>query len=353
MLFNRKKNPREMKEKNKVLYFPYINVPNNEWFMQVLLYWDEVGAIVPQDFIYAPEKLDRHMVEFVRAGLVKQIIPDMYNMEAGRNFARSFISLIEKYGLNRKARDSRFGPIYSSRIHIDKFGYEITRYLVEEKLAKEEKYPWYTVENTTAGLFMSYLASFLGNSDELNMKPITDDVTTFATFSEEYAIGDFNNNYSLDRMRIDVLENILPIPSYVVDVNAIVRFKECYGDLLPKFREKIESKIKELSFIEDPTESEYHLTQFKKSVSEEIEDLVAKMREKDWGRILFGTVCGLGAAALPGTRAIVERDWVSGLETIPGLMGAVYAAYDGFESKQKSIITSPFAYAAYVKREFN
>ena len=61
----------------------------------------------------------------------------------------------------------------------------------------------------------------------------------------------------------------------------------------------------------------------------------------------------MGAVALPGTRAIIQRDWVSGLETIPGLMGAVYAAYDGFKSKQKSIISSPFAYAAYVKREFN
>lgn len=351
MIFSRKKNPRDFEAKNKVLYFPYINVPNNEWFTQILLYWDEVGAIVPQDYIHAPEKLDRHMVEFVQAGLVKQIIPEMYRMEAGRNFSRSFIDLIEKYELNRKARNSRFGPIYSSRIHIDKFGYEISRYLVEEKLAKEENYPWYRVESTTAGLFMSYLAAFLGNSDELNMQPITDDITTFATFSEEYAVGDFNHNFSIDRMRIEVLEEILPVPSYINDVSSIAQFKERYGDLLPNFRKKVESKINEISFIENRGESEFLLTQFKQSVSEEIEELVAKMKEKNWNRIVFGTVCGIGAAAIPGTRAIIERDWAAGLETIPGLMGAVYAAYDGFESKQKSIISSPFAYAAYVKRE--
>lgn len=31
----------------KVLYFPYISVPESAWFTRVLLYWDEVGSIVP------------------------------------------------------------------------------------------------------------------------------------------------------------------------------------------------------------------------------------------------------------------------------------------------------------------
>jgi hypothetical protein len=28
---------------DKVLYFPHIRVPDNEWFTPALLYWDEVG----------------------------------------------------------------------------------------------------------------------------------------------------------------------------------------------------------------------------------------------------------------------------------------------------------------------
>jgi len=350
-LFNR---PRatEFGAKDKALYFPYINVPTNEWFTQILLYWDEVGAIVPRDYIYEPEMLDKHMLELVRSGLVKQIIPDLYNMDGGRNFAKSFISLIEKYGINRKARESRFGPIYSSRIHIDKFGYEIAEYLVHEKLAKKEKHPWFRVESITAGLFMSYLASFLGNSDDLNMQPITDDITTFATFSEEYAAGENNRNNHLDRMRIDILDEILPVPRYDHDVRSIVQFKETHGNLLPNFRRKIESKIQELSFIENPHESSYLLNQFKESVKEEIKELVARMNEKNWGGIVFGTICGLGAAAIPGAKAIAQREWSGGLESIPGLMGAVYAAYDGFRDKQKKVIHSPFAYAAFVNKEF-
>lgn len=353
MLFNKTNNTKKIEEKNKALYFPYINVPNNEWFTKVLLYWDEIGAIVPQDYIYNPERLDSHMTEFVHAGLVKQIIPNMDNMEAGRNFAQSFINLVEKYDINKKAKESRFGPNYTSKIHIDKFGSEISRYLVEEKLAMVDKYPWYRVESTTAGLFMSYLASFIGNSEEVKMQPITDKVATFETFSEEYAIGGFRQNYLLDRMRIEVLEEILPVPSYVYNVNSIVRFKEKYGDLLPKFRNKIEYKIREISFIENQEESEFQLNQYKQSLEEEVEEIVAKLSHRSWGKITFGTVCTLGAATIPGVKAVIDNEWSTGIASIPGVIGAVYSAYEGFQSKQMNIISSPFAYAAFVKRNLS
>jgi hypothetical protein len=53
---------------DKVLYFPYIRVPDSEWFTQVLLYWDEVGSIVPYEYVYSPEKLGPHMRELVQLG---------------------------------------------------------------------------------------------------------------------------------------------------------------------------------------------------------------------------------------------------------------------------------------------
>ena len=59
--------------KNKVLYFPYINVPNSIWFTRMLLYWDEVGAIVPYEYIDNPEKLDSHTKSLVEAELVRAV----------------------------------------------------------------------------------------------------------------------------------------------------------------------------------------------------------------------------------------------------------------------------------------
>jgi len=31
------------------LYFPYIRIPENAWFSQILLYWDRAATIVPRE----------------------------------------------------------------------------------------------------------------------------------------------------------------------------------------------------------------------------------------------------------------------------------------------------------------
>lgn len=61
-----------------VLYFPYIRVPDNDWFQRVLLYWDSVGSIVPYEYINNPDRLGSHMQSLLIEGLVKQIIPGQY-----------------------------------------------------------------------------------------------------------------------------------------------------------------------------------------------------------------------------------------------------------------------------------
>jgi hypothetical protein len=42
---------REPKLKKRVLYFPFIRVPESTWLTQMLLHWDQVCSIVPYEFI--------------------------------------------------------------------------------------------------------------------------------------------------------------------------------------------------------------------------------------------------------------------------------------------------------------
>src|SRR4051794_10339214 len=60
---------------SRVLYFPLINVPENAWFTRVLLYWDEVGAIVPGELVRQREWLTPYMRDLVRSELVFPIDP--------------------------------------------------------------------------------------------------------------------------------------------------------------------------------------------------------------------------------------------------------------------------------------
>lgn len=36
--------------KRAILYYPTISIPTNDWLRRSLLYWDEIGSIVPVDY---------------------------------------------------------------------------------------------------------------------------------------------------------------------------------------------------------------------------------------------------------------------------------------------------------------
>ena len=85
---------------------------------------------------------------------------------------------------------------------------------------------------------------------------------------------------------------------------------------------------------------------------EQIEQIESKMREKRWPRLVFGTFCGLLAAAYPGAQAIQTGEISSALGALPGLINAVYHAFSGTPN-QREILNSPLAYAALSKKQLN
>ncbi len=61
---------------DKILYYPYINLPKTDWTLRTLLYYDNVGFIVPQEFFYSPDRnYEPFMLELVRNELVIPIDP--------------------------------------------------------------------------------------------------------------------------------------------------------------------------------------------------------------------------------------------------------------------------------------
>ena len=90
--------------KNKVLYFPYINVPNSDWFTRMLLYWDEVGAIVPYDYIEYPEKLREHTRSLVEACLVRQVIPGehIHRIPSFRDSFSEYLNALNEEVMNKR-----------------------------------------------------------------------------------------------------------------------------------------------------------------------------------------------------------------------------------------------------------
>ena len=134
---------------NKVLYFPYINVPNSIWFTRMLLYWDEVGAIVPYDFIEQPSKLDEHTRSLVQESLVRQIMPGNYLYQIPE-FSSSFTNYLNLLGdkkLSKRTRAFRGGSYF--KIHIEKM--DGLKYDRPGKNAQAVTDPLPTLSDTMAG----------------------------------------------------------------------------------------------------------------------------------------------------------------------------------------------------------
>ena len=83
--------------KNKVLYYPYINLPQSDWLNRMLLYYEQVGTITPPAYKTYPSKFNSYTRELIREGLVRQIFPYEYihNVEG---FAESFEEYVSSLG---------------------------------------------------------------------------------------------------------------------------------------------------------------------------------------------------------------------------------------------------------------
>ena len=82
-----------------ILYYPDIDLPNNEWLLKALLYWDEISSIVPNSYhncATSPE-----MAYLMEEGVYQPISPLEAILGAGGNtyklFSEEVIKAVEYY----------------------------------------------------------------------------------------------------------------------------------------------------------------------------------------------------------------------------------------------------------------
>jgi hypothetical protein len=322
--------------KNKVLYFPYINVPNSMWFTRMLLYWDEVGAIVPYDFIENPERLDKHTRSLVRATLVNQVIPGAF-LHRIPAYTRAFVDYLDSLGGTLKKRRKSFRGFFkvrrTSRIHIEKMD-ELGQVLVEMGLAKKRDYPWYDVEAETASEFMAYLAATLGKLDELQYMPVTDELHNLEHFVFSSS-PDLQPEKKVAAIRLQLLENLFPAPARPLHAHEIEDFKAKHGSKLSAFRLKVENELINIADIEDDALRERKIELFKAETRESIEEIKNHLTKSGFRHLTLGKI-GSVIAAIPG---------------ISNLVGLANAVYSAFENSDEVTIDRSLLYAAYAQKE--
>lgn len=302
---------------SKLLYYPYINLPRTDWTLRTLLYYDNIGSIVPREYFYDPERnYDEFMLELVRSELVTPIDP-INTFDNPWEVTRPFLQLVENNQEKLRTAQNRFrqglrGNMHidkfsKANIHADKFDENIFYGLEQLGLAEKTDGRWYSVEQRTANNLMHFLATLI--SAKTDRLPTTDYIRT------SYNHQTFNQER---RKREKILTSLIPFPDEI-DMRKLLNFKEKHSGILNSFRTRVEQIVLDPNIIEGTPLFQQHLAE----LSQRKEELTARMNESQFNRILFGTVCGLIGAYQGMATASTTGAIIGGL---PGFANAVYSA---------------------------
>jgi hypothetical protein len=265
---------------SKALFYPSIEIHNENWLKSSLLFWDELYTIVPErmrdpyrnettKYLYEKELLkpefvnpDHHLIKDLSGLIIRHL-----NTEEGLQL----LSNSQERGLHRMT--SRDPWMWMGRemergfrMHPDKLSHELQHYLEGEILDD-----WIWTDSSFAEFYMTILSNMI--CDDKGLKLLTDNASC-ASLSEKVRLG--NNKQEVfsrrpDRLNQQIAQGLmvnLIIKSLnfhsstnIVDV---ISFKNDHQDLLGTFRTNIKKLLKEipndvnLVTLKEEIESIYH-----------------------------------------------------------------------------------------------
>lgn len=343
-----------------VLYFPFIEVPETAWFTRTLLYWDQVGTIVPKAYVREPDRMAPFTVELIRQGLVKQVLPEEAEGLV-RNFRR-FLDRLDEDELERRRR--LFAEHSVTRIHMDKFlsvGFSDIELLGLARTVPAEPprwIEWVQVETTTAAEFMAALALSLcapgprwqddQDGRARTWVPITDRPQAASGLLAGLRPLDVANperselslrvegDVRVTEIRSALLERLLPVPADPLPLQQVVDFRRRHGDLLPQLRQYLEDAVDQIVMIDDPVMRQRRLDRLVEEAEQRVRQAEAYLREA-------------------GVRRIARSHLLRWLKLVPAIAGPAGGIQDiaAGSLKQGDFLREPLAYLAFARTEFD
>lgn len=154
---------------SKALFYPTIEIKDENWLKSSLLFWDEIKTIVPES-IKNPYSNDTTKFLFERNILIPEYVnPDHHCVKEISKYILEFMNTEE--GLQFLSPNDPFSILHSDKfaIHHDKVSYQVERLLKlhPKKVAHELRYMledsmidgWLMVDSSFASYYMTMLAN--------------------------------------------------------------------------------------------------------------------------------------------------------------------------------------------------
>jgi hypothetical protein len=274
------------------LYFPYIRVPQTSWFTQILLYWDSGATIVPVSLQRDESTLGPYMSELVRERLVELIRPDHDLWMHQEAFHERFLGLLDVHQPIGGPNEQRW-----ARVHTDKLGWRLFRAMADRGLAREREGPewekWWEVEESTADLYMAYLAGAICGA-RTDVFPVTDSARSIASLGSEGQ--DFNAR--LRELRYAAVLEALPAPSAPVPARELASFKDNHQDQLRRLRLQLDGRLADIAAIDDEDLRRVKGNAVMQEIHDDVAVLQEQMTKRSWPRVVLVGVGGVVAPAL-------------------------------------------------------
>lgn len=279
--------------KDNILYYPTIDIPNENWLRNAIIYWDEVSSIVPMDIDNQSLIPINPNIQFLKdEGIFRPIRPEKLIYEGGwdvlERFNSEFINSLDDYMDSFNRRMPKYSRIHNRKIsratkihqdkirqpenykvHNNKISMNLLDVLDDRDLINKESRDneWIEMNSDVALIYMSILAKYLAEIDN--------ERTTVGTDTEIFENINFINA-KIENRKISFessLDNILPTPRANVPFETIVNFKKQRKDELLRFRNEIQDFEKKLSEAEDISEMKDIIITFSRSVELGVNDL--------------------------------------------------------------------------------
>jgi hypothetical protein len=345
--------------KRTILYYPTISIPTRDWLRTALLYWDEIGSIVPEGYQENLRNDSPDIRYLLEEGEFRPFPPRYLNHgDKVEQFKKELASIIEtpKFQNLVSPQETR---LLNSPIHIDKISHWVVNYLEQRGLAQydENDRDWIRFEEHTALLYMAILAKYLADQDSMATVPGTD--------LQEYENLIFEATLPRDGFACLTTNylNMVLIPREDVPLSRIVKFKRKRRSELLEFRLQINEFDRSLRVCQSKSDANDVTATFSEKITKELDELKAVMDDSLVATVIgsFKTIIKLDSPALWGTAGITAGQ-ATQVAKVPiqwsaagiGIVGAIEIANflsDKRNEQRATLRDSPFAYLYHAQRK--
>lgn len=236
-----------------LLYYPTINIPNDDWLRTAILYSDKVGTIVPTFF--DENDLSDEMRFLYDEGLYNPYpaLSMSTTTENYKLFEKNFFNKIDSQEFAKISKNWNSNNAF--HVFLDKLSPSVKEFLQDKGLLKRSSDYQVLVEEKCSVIYFAMLSSLIAE--------LSPDWVTPSTNIYEYQDLGFGLS---DQKRIThqlVFQNCLLTPRHDCDLKKVVRFRKKHIGELLNFREQVSGLEQAILQCETEEERKYELLKFK------------------------------------------------------------------------------------------